>query len=475
MNQHADIASNAEGPCDPAAEIAVLALIVKDNRNMRKVMHLSPEQFTDPLYAATFASMRELDSQGKEITLPSLMARTGASFYTGGNPLSDYTFEGRVPRILDVADSVVEKAIRRRLKAVGANLAGEMDNLSNPLRQTVQSILDTAKDETRSLGLGRGDIPNWSTAVDAVEDYLFNDRGFLTKTGLRNLDSMIGGWKRSNYALIGARPSMGKTTVAIDFSMRAFMRNVGVAFVSMEMNTAEISLRMGSRLTKIKKYTPTVPYSKVSNNEASDQDKRSLMRALKDEPLNLFSPIGNGTSMDVGEITRQVERVQEDMDHHGVSLGLVIIDHVGHIRKSGKWRGSMVNEIGEISRQLQDVAKGLDVQVLALSQLNRDNERTASRRPELQNLRNSGDLEQDADVVMLLHRDAYYLEKAKGQTDEEEIQRLSMLEAKRDELEIIVAKNRSGGRTGTAYLECDLAYNHLQDFGSNEPRMPESM
>jgi replicative DNA helicase len=140
----------------------------------------------------------------------------------------------------------------------------------------------------------------------------------------------------------------------------------------------------------------------------------------------------------------------------------VIIDHIGFMTPSNRYRGNRVHEVSEISAGLQRLAKSEVVSVLALHQLNRGTEGRDNKRPQLADLRDSGSLEQDADLVMFAYRSAYYLERMKFDDPDDEAERAQKLEAARNELEVGIAKSRNGP-TGTVELYCDMAANAVRD------------
>jgi replicative DNA helicase len=147
-----------------------------------------------------------------------------------------------------------------------------------------------------------------------------------------------------------------------------------------------------------------------------------------------------------------------------VSLALVVVDHLGLIKPSGRYSGNKVLETGEVSDALASLAKEQNVAVVALHQLNRGTEGRENKRPTLADLRNSGDLEQDADIVCFAYREAYYLERNKFDAgSQQEMQRQTELDACRNTMEVLIAKNRNGATT-TVNLFCDMASNAIRDL-----------
>jgi len=166
----------------------------------------------------------------------------------------------------------------------------------------------------------------------------------------------------------------------------------------------------------------------------------------------------------VMQIMAKTRKAQVHFERAGKRLGLVIVDHIGKVRPSNRYKGNKVHEIGEVSQALAQLAKIEDVAVLALVQLNRGVEGRENKRPTMADLRDSGDLEQDADTVLLAYREAYYLEREKHDDDDsKEKMRLAELERRKHELEVIVAKQRNGA-VGTVKLWCDMQSNVITDM-----------
>ena len=152
------------------------------------------------------------------------------------------------------------------------------------------------------------------------------------------------------------------------------------------------------------------------------------------------------------------------MERAGKRLGLVVVDHLGLVKASSRYAGDKVQETGEICDALASLAKDQDIAVLALHQLNRGTEGRENKRPTMADLRNSGDVEQDADVICFAYRESYYLERAKYDAGSQaELQRQASLEGTRNTLEIIIAKQRNGEPT-TVTLYCDMACNVVRDL-----------
>jgi replicative DNA helicase len=164
----------------------------------------------------------------------------------------------------------------------------------------------------------------------------------------------------------------------------------------------------------------------------------------------------------VAEIASGTRRVAAQFGRQGKKLGLVTVDHIGFVQPGSRYKGSKAHEVSEITAGLQRLAKSEQVVVLALHQLNREVENRDNKRPLLTDLRDSGSVEQDADIVLFPYRAAYYLEGMRGKTDEDDIERLKKLEALQNELEVGIAKQRNGP-TCTVEFYCDMAAAAIRD------------
>jgi replicative DNA helicase len=298
----------------------------------------------------------------------------------------------------------------------------------------------------------------------AVDDMLASiakgDSGGTIPIGLADLERDLGGWRRGDYAILGGRPSMGKTTIAVAFGRRTAMASHGVLVFSLEMTTRQWMARMATDAGWSKDWAVT--YSDALRDRLDDRGRATFEKAansLRGLPVLIDEQSGL-TSSDIAARTR---KAAEAFQQRGTRLGLVIVDHLGKVRPSNRYKGNKVHEITEISDAMAHLAKSEQVAVLALHQLNRAVEGRDNKRPELADLRDSGSLEQDADTVLFAYRSAYYLERMKfDKGSEEEDARQEKLEAARNLLEVNIAKQRNGP-TGMVELYCNMAANSIRD------------
>ncbi len=278
------------------------------------------------------------------------------------------------------------------------------------------------------------------------------DDGGALRTGLAALDAIVPGFYPGELILLGGRPSMGKSAVASCIATRAAKAGLGVCIASLEMTPESMAMRIVSEATA--NHGVGVSYAAMRKGDMSEAQMRAVIettqRDLADLPIHFLPP----SYRDIGAIFAGVKQVKRRM---GGNLGLIIVDYLGLIRGDGK---SRYEEITNISIALKGMALQMGVPVLALSQLSRAVESRDDKRPQLSDLRESGQLEQDADAVLFCYRDEYYLERERPPEDDLDLfaKWQDAKEAARNRLEIIVAKQRQG-EIGTAHMMFNPALN----------------
>jgi len=288
-----------------------------------------------------------------------------------------------------------------------------------------------------------------------VKAYQGDDGGRL-RTGLGALDSIVPGFYPGELILLGGRPSMGKSAVASCIATRAARSGKGVCIASLEMTPESMAMRIVSESTADR--GAGISYAAMRKGEMTEAQMRSVLdvvqRDVADLPIEFLPP----SYRDIGAIFAGVKQVQRRL---GGNLGLVIVDYLGLIKGEGK---SRYEEITNISIALKGMALQLKVPVLALSQLSRAVESRDDKRPQLSDLRESGQLEQDADTVMFCYRDEYYLERERPPEDDIELWAKwdDARQKAKNRLEVIVAKQRQG-EIGTAHMMFNPALNTIWD------------
>jgi replicative DNA helicase len=246
---------------------------------------------------------------------------------------------------------------------------------------------------------------------------------------------------------------MGKTTLGTSIARNAAESGAGVGFFSLEMDNAKLGARMLSDIALTRDHR--VPYQDMIAGRLSDQQEEWAAQALEDRAA-LPILIDDASGITMAEIRAKAETMMEDAETRGVKLQLLVVDHLGLITPSARYKGNRNNEIGEITSGFKSMAREYDLSVLLLSQLSRQVEQRDNKRPQLSDLRDSGNIEQDADAVMFLHREAYYLERATPTDPDERIEWGLKLDTCRNSGELAIAKQRNGP-CSTIDLHIDMA------------------
>lgn len=459
-----------EPPHDIALEQAILGKILVCNEVMDAFARVTPSDFYDEVHQALFAAMAEQWADKRAINVGTLRAVIGnLPDITAGVSPFEYIRRlvefGDTGNVDDLAVSLLELSNRRRLVEAAAELDAGARQLDRKVTDAA-SLAVTALDEV--LSHARSGRATRSTAADAFRDTidaLLNDDGSeRVTTGLKSLDDALGGWRRKQYAILAGRPSMGKTAVATSAMLRTARAGYGVLYFSLEMPTTALAVRCLSDLAWSR--DRRVPYAAALSRHLSDS-QLDILGTVAAHWASLPVTIDDQRGLTMAEIAARTRAEAQRFERDGMTLGLVVVDHLGLVRPSGRYAGNKVQETGEISDALATLAKDQNVAVLALHQLNRGTEGRDNKRPTLADLRNSGDLEQDADVVCFAYRESYYLERQRYDAgSQQELQRQDDLEACRNTLEILIAKNRNGP-TKSVPLFCDMASNVIRDLATN--------
>lgn len=271
--------------------------------------------------------------------------------------------------------------------------------------------------------------------------------------GLTDVNRLTGGIQRRDLTLIGARPSMGKTTLGLSVAISAAKAKVGVGFISLEMDADKLAARGISDLAFDRGLM--IPYADIIRGRVDDH-ALSALEAATENMRELPLMIEDQSGLSITDIRVKTEIMIEQCQQAGRPLGVLFIDHLGLIRASSRYSGNRVHEITEMTGALKGLAREYGIGVVLLSQLNRALEGRDNKRPQLSDLRDSGAIEQDADTIIFLYREAYYLEREKGGSAEAQVDRTDRLIECQNKLELIIAKQRNGP-LGTVDLFADMA------------------
>jgi len=347
------------------------------------------------------------------------------------------------------ADIVHERAVLRRLISVSGEIA---DNAFNPKGRTTSELVDEAERKVFQISESKSGQEGGPQSVNPVLtktleriDELFNTTDSITgvTTGFKDLDEMTSGLQPSDLVIVAARPSMGKTAFAMNLVEAALIKaEKPVLVFSMEMPADSILMRMISSLGQINQ-------TRVRSGKLEEDDWPRLTSAvsmLKDRPLYIDDTAG----LSPAEVRSRARRVAREIKQ---DFGMIMVDYLQLMQVPGMNEGRTA-EISEISRSLKALAKELNCPVVALSQLNRGLESRTDKRPMNSDLRESGAIEQDADVIMFIYRDEYYNEDSPD----------------KGIAEIIIGKQRNGpiGRVKLSFQGQFTKFNDLAhvDYGS---------
>ena len=432
-------------PQNLEAEQSLLGAVLIDRDAMVRIAdRVQPDDFYVDAHRHIYGAMRELYEQRQPIDLLTLANRLTEQkkLEAVGGRSALVTLSTLVPTAAhaqNYAEIIAKKATLRRLIAA----AGRIAKLGFDENQEVAHVLDEAERNVFSvsqLHLRQAFVPIQDVLSDAFDriDVLHREKGKLRglSTGFRDLDQFLAGLQRSDLVVLAARPSVGKTSLALDFARHAAIQGkVPVGIFSLEMSKEQLVDRLICAEANVELWRMRT--GRLSDRPDADDFPRigHAMGVLSEAPIF----IDDSAMTNIMEIRTKARRLQ--MEH---GLGLIIVDYLQLME--GSSRENRVLEVAEITRGLKGIARELNVPVVALSQLSRAVEMSKPAIPKLSHLRESGSIEQDADVVMFIYRKAadrnYRLEEL---TSEE-----------RNGAEIHIAKHRNGP-TGTVRLFFDEA------------------
>lgn len=439
----------AESLESTGAEAELLGSIMVNNRLLDSVADIiGPDDFTDDLHSRLFAAALNLVAQSKAATPVTLCPYFSAdpAFAEAGGAAYLMTLTGNSTQLatIEIAQQIADLADRRRKRAgllTAADACADLD-------VTIEEVIAHAD---AALAAESGQATRSVSAAEAIGSFLREQDKQATGaiTGcIPSLDRLLGPM-RPGQLLVGAgRPGMGKSALAVSAATGAARRGHGVLYISLEMSAPEIAGRMLADMCA--DHDDPIPYAAIRDGRLSDEHRRRVV-AAESEAHGLPFQIVDPGSLTTGRLKTIVRRQARRMAAQGRKLELVIVDYLQLLQSDQKGR-SNYETVSEISRALKAMAKDNDLAVFALAQLSREVEKRPDKRPLMSDLRDSGQIEQDADAVLLLLRPEYYLRQSEpGQLDPERARWEAAIDAERGRLELILAKRRNG-RTGSAVV-----------------------
>jgi replicative DNA helicase len=438
-------------PQNLEAEQSVLGAVLLSDTALPALIideRLQPEDFYREAHGLIFQAMLDLHTVGEPVdalTLVEHLKQAGLLENVGGRAAVDL-LAGSVPAVGNVrqyARIVRENAMLRRLLRASYEIQARVHSHEAPPRELVdlaeRSILEVAHDDRRKDFRAIHDL--LSAELDKLEQLSAHGTSITgTPSGFEDLDRITGGFQPGNLIILAARPGMGKSALMANFAEHAALTGKeAVALFSLEMSEGELAQRFiasqasikGDDLRKGK--VPQTRWAKIL--AASNRLAESALYVDDSSDLSV---------LDVRAKTRRLAQQQAD------GLGLVLIDYLQLMRATGQ-TDNRAEQVGQISRGLKTLARELEVPVIALSQLNRGVEQRADKRPMLSDLRESGAIEQDADLVMFIYRDEYYDEDSEDE----------------GMAEVHIAKHRNGG-LGTVKLTFQAEYPRFMSYVGEE-------
>ncbi len=392
-------------PQDLVAEKSLLGAVMLSDSVLPEVLTiLRPTDFYENRHQTIYKAMISLYDQHKPIdllTLTSELKTTKELKNIGGAPyLTELTnFVPTASHAKAYAEIIEKASVRRKLIKAGSIIsdkAFEDDaNVDDLIGAAEKELFEVSDKIVKSDYVPMEEL--LADAFDRIEE-LHKNKGALRglKTGFRDLDKKTAGFQKGDLVIIGARPAMGKTTFAQNLAYNiATINKKGVLFFSMEMAANEIIDRMISDVSGVDNW-------KMRTGNLTDEEFSKIGDALGEmDEIPIY--IDDTSSMTILELRNKARRAMHDHD-----IGIVIVDYLQLIQGSDRYKGNRVQEVTEISRGLKILARELEIPVIALAQLSRNVTGRDDPRPVLSDLRESGSIEQDADLVMFLHRPDYY-------------------------------------------------------------------
>ncbi len=475
MSEIKSVAENAKNkqPANLEAEQALLGSILVNNDIIDEISNvIEPKIFYDPSHVKIYEVIENLNSKGmiaNPITLKNFFEKENILNEVGGTEyLVKLTrFSGSIKQANDYAKIIHEMYLRRELIQISDQLSSDTLNASsqdqnaeNIIENTERSLYDLAERGSFSQSLIK-----FNKALDQTIEMatlaMQNDQGIVgVPSGLTELDQKLGGLHKSDLIILAGRPSMGKTALATNMAYNAAQNILkrqeksSVAFFSLEMSSEQLSTRILSEQARIK--SDDIRRGKVTEEEINRYIEAS--RNIYNLPLY----IDETPAITIATLSNRARRIKRLS-----GLSLIVVDYIQLMRSNSNKNDNRVQEISEITQGLKALAKELSVPILALSQLSRAVEQRDDKQPQLADLRESGSIEQDADVVMFVYREEYYLERKQpklGSIEHAEWQ--SKMNDVNGLADIIIGKQRHGP-TGTIKVGFEGIYTKFKDLSKN--------
>ena len=455
-----------ELPNNIEAEQSVIGSILLSNEIFDEInMIINYKNFYDPMHQKIFSAIEKLIFSGmlaNPITLKNHFENEKDDINIPEYLVKITKFSSSSRQTIEYSKLIYDLYVKRELIKISENVidASKLNDLDNDGQKIIESfeksLFDLAEKGSFNSSLVKFDEAMKMTIEMASNAYK-NDEGIVgVPTGLTDLDDRLGGLHKSDLLIIAGRPSMGKTALATNIAYNAAKKiqddnkKSTVAFFSLEMSSEQLSTRILAEQSRIK--SNDIRRGRISE----DQFDKFIETSKNISELPLY--IDETPAITIAALSNRARRIKRLY-----GLDLVVVDYIQLMRASN-FKDGRVQEISEITQGLKALAKELSVPVLALSQLSRAVEQRDDKKPQLSDLRESGSIEQDADVVMFVYRESYYIERKEPRPATVEH---AEWQAKMNEVsnlaEIIIGKQRHGP-TGNVMLEFEAMFTKFKDI-----------
>ena len=459
-------------PSNIEAEQSLIGSVLVNNDIIDEISNIvNAGKFFDPIHRKIYEVIETLNNKGmiaNPITLKNYFEKdSGLSEVGGVDYLVKLTrFSSSIKQAIDYAKIVHEMYVKRELIFISDGISDQAKD--EQIEKTGENIIEDAEKSLFDLA-ERGNFSQtflkFNQAIDQTIEMatlaMKSDQGIVgVPTGLSDLDEKLGGLHKSDLIIIAGRPSMGKTALATNIAYYAakHMQNNNekgsVAFFSLEMSSEQLSTRILSEQARISSH-------EIRTGKATEETLNRYIetsRNIYDLPLY----IDETPAIAISTLSNRARRIKRLF-----GLKLIVVDYIQLMRTNSNRMDGRVQEISEITQGLKALAKELNVPVVALSQLSRAVEQRDDKKPQLSDLRESGSIEQDADVVLFVYREEYYLEKKEpkqGSIEHAEWQ--SKMSDIHGQAELIVGKHRHGS-TGVVHVEFEGMFTKFKDLPKN--------
>jgi replicative DNA helicase len=430
------------------AEATLLgSYFAKPEAFLSKAGSVRSEWFTDELLRYMFDECTKLAVEGHTLTMAVIISMLPEDI--AGTPRSQFYTNLRLGAVpMEEADSLVtilkDRWARRQLiEATGELVTAAKQFGQDPFKLASEAIVSldaiatvAAPTTARRVSVAQAAEAAHAMAVDRSKHGVVSG----VTWGLADLNAVTR-LHPGELTICAARPSMGKTTLGLHTCLAAAKAGDGVLFISLEMGDVALGQRVVSSMCWDEHRS--IPYAHIRDREMTDDELERIsdvIARLQEVPLWIEQEAG----LNVLQITARARKARREMKQAGHELGLLVVDHLGLIAAADRYAGARHLELGAMTSALKALAKDMGIPVLLLCQLSRGVEGRDNKRPMLSDLRESGRIEEDADAVVLLYREAYYLERARESDPDKDAARIERLAFAQNRLEINVAKQRQG-------------------------------